>query len=127
MCALLLELRGHQVAPLLREVPVPGRRDRDAGGEHGDIVCLSNGQGPVLQTQTFEAETRDRSDVTDARSWRAGDELGLLLECELGDEVGGALEGGFPVLACGVGCCGIVVSYITTLGIVLGEEDTRDG
>lgn len=101
------ELIPQQIPPLLRQRPVPARCHRDACRKNGRIVSLPDSQRAVLETQPLEAQPRDGADVADAGTGRARYESNFFLERELGDEVGGAREGGVPVEAGGVGWEGV--------------------
>jgi len=108
--ALCLELLAHQEASLVQDILVPGTGSRHTSGEHADVVGDTVGEGTVLETESVEAETLNRLNVTNARTGLTSDHLSLLFQCQLSHEGLGPLVSFFPTNASRVSCNNVSIT-----------------
>ena len=83
MSALALELLSHLNASLSRQIHIPARSHRQARREHGSIRRFADSKRTILETQPFESQSFDRTDIANTRAGRTSHEPGLLFESKL--------------------------------------------
>lgn len=99
------ELLSHSVSSLVEDVLVPRSSNRNTSREDTGVVCYTDGQRTILETEAGEAETRDADNVANTRSRSAGHHVGLLLDGELGREGLGLGQSILPATDAGGICC----------------------